>query len=74
MINLHSLLLLYNPVMEKQFLNKNATLGIVLFLATYREESQLSKPLWNIYWLKIFKFPKGDFDSTYIRTKTVLGN
>ena len=60
--------------MEKQILNKTTTYWIVLFLATYKEESQLPKPMWNIYWLEIFTFPKGDFDSTYIVTKTVLDN
>lgn len=71
MINLHSLLLLYYPLMEKQFLNKTTAFWIVLFLATYREESQLPKPMCSIYWLE---FPKGDFDSTSIGTKTVLDN
>lgn len=72
MINLHFLLLLYYPLMEKQFLNLSTTFWVVLFLATYTEESQLPKPMWNIYWLEIFKFPKGD--ATYLGTKTVLGN
>lgn len=55
--------------MEKQFLNKTG-----LLLATQKEGSQLPKPMGNISWLQIFKFPKGDIGTAYIGTQTVLDN